>query len=107
MPISWPSQPRDDVSEIDSDSSMPSYPSSDASYDEDQAALIQEEWEESMRQIEAVLSVILLPFFGKWYGRRFAFWGGLGDLCKLTPAWDRYQAFGWSRSLFNLAVSSS
>lgn len=76
MPITWP-QPRDDVSNIsdsDSDSSL-SYTSEFSSGYEDQAAMIQEEWEESMRQIEAVLSVIILPFFGKWYGRRFAFWG--------------------------------
>jgi hypothetical protein len=78
MPITWPdpARPADDVSEAGSDSSDLSYPSSVSSYDsEDHAALIQEEWEESLRQIETVLSVIILPFFGKWYGRRVAFWG--------------------------------
>lgn len=74
MPITWPEKTHhgDDVSDT---SSLPSYPSSESSFDEDDhAAMIQEEWEESMRQIESVLSVIILPFFGKWYGRRFAFW---------------------------------
>lgn len=73
MPIDWP---KDSDAQSDSDtSSLGSY-LSDSSFDsEDQSALIQEEWEESMRQIEAVLSVIILPFFGKWWGRRFAFWG--------------------------------
>lgn len=53
-----------------------SYPSSDDSYDpDDRAALIQEEWEESMAQIEMVISVILMPVLGKWMGRRTAFWG--------------------------------
>jgi hypothetical protein len=37
--------------------------------------MIQEEWEESLRQMEVVLSIIIMPFFGKWYGRRFAYWG--------------------------------
>lgn len=37
--------------------------------------MIQEEWEESLRQMEVVLSIIIMPFFGKWYGRRWAYWG--------------------------------
>jgi hypothetical protein len=39
--------------------------------------MIQEEWEESLRQLETVLSIIVLPFFGKWYGRQAAYWGEL------------------------------
>lgn len=76
MPIDWPKD-ASTQSDDDDTSSLGSYlSSSDDSFDsEDQSALIQEEWEESMRQIEAVLSVIILPFFGKWWGRRFAFWG--------------------------------
>lgn len=75
MPIEWPT---DTIDSDDDTSSLGSYLSSEDSFDsEDQSALIQEEWEESMRQIEAVLSVIILPFFGKWWGRRFAFWGEL------------------------------
>lgn len=108
MPIEWPK----DVSQSDIDddtSSLGSYlSSSDESFDsEDQSALIQEEWEESMRQIEAVLSVIILPFFGKWWGRRFAFWGESSWRCgrapKLTPAFDRYKIFGWTPALLGLS----
>lgn len=45
-------------------------------YDEDEtSAMIQAEWEESMRQLEAVVSIVLIPFFGKWWGRKWAFWG--------------------------------
>jgi hypothetical protein len=96
MPISWPAptRPTDDVSESDASEAL-SYPSSDASFDsEDHAALIQEEWEESLRQIESVISVILLPFFGKWYGRRVAFWGESecegGDEASSGPRLLRY-----------------
>lgn len=75
MPIEWPSASPAPPSVDGSDDSL-SYPSSEASYDsDDQHALIQEEWEESMRQLEMVFSVILLPFLGKWWGRKFAFWG--------------------------------
>lgn len=74
MPIEWPSASPPSVDGSDDDSL--SYPSSEASFDsDDQHALIQEEWEESMRQLEMVFSVILLPFLGKWWGRKFAFWG--------------------------------
>lgn len=85
MPIEWPSATAPSVDGSDDDAaaaSSLSYPSSEASYDsddgdddDDQHALIQEEWEESMRQLEMVCSVILLPFLGKWWGRKFAFWG--------------------------------
>jgi hypothetical protein len=100
MPIEWPKD-----SEIDDDtSSLGSYlSSSDESFDsEDQSALIQEEWEESMRQIEAVLSVIILPFFGKWWGRRFAFWGG-SHVDAADPAYDRYKLFGWTPAILGLS----
>ncbi|TXT13183.1 hypothetical protein VHUM_01584 [Vanrija humicola] len=105
MPISWPDASADapaggvraalsaaDVSPDISSSSLPSYPSSDASdFSDDQSALIQEEWDESMRQIEGVISLLILPFFGKWYGRKVAFW-----------AYDRYQAVGFTRQFFGL-----
>jgi hypothetical protein len=76
MPINWPAQATPGHDDDVSDTTSVSYPSSDDSYDpDDHAAMIQEEWEESLRQIETVLSVIILPFFGKWMGRRTAFWG--------------------------------
>lgn len=43
--------------------------------------MIQEEWEESMRQLETMLSILILPFFGRWYGRRWAYWGELLHTC--------------------------
>jgi hypothetical protein len=69
MPIPYPQQTPS--------SSSSSSSSSDASSDfdeEEQAAMIQEEWEESLRQLEVVFSIVVIPFFGKWYGRRFGFW---------------------------------
>lgn len=49
--------------------------------------MIQEEWEESLRQMEVVFSIIVLPFFGKWYGRRFSYWGG-SLLPFYSDVWD-------------------
>ena len=67
MPIPYPRQ-----ESLSSSSSA----SSEASFDEDEErALIQEEWEESLRQMEVVMSIIIMPFFGKWFGRQWAYWG--------------------------------
>ena len=67
--------------------------------------MIQEEWEESLRQLETVLSIVIIPFFGKWYGRRFSYWGGLqlprgvADI----SAFDRYHQYGGlTRAFFGL-----
>ncbi|KAK6530336.1 hypothetical protein TWF694_003693 [Orbilia ellipsospora] len=32
------------------------------------------EWQESMKQLELLLSMVLIPFAGKWLGRRCAIW---------------------------------
>lgn len=120
MPISWPDADAPegvraalsaaDISPDITSSSLPSYPSSDASdYSDDQAALIQEEWDESMRQIEGVISLLILPFFGKWYGRKVAFWGELqqrsagSHSSHAHTAYDRYQTVGgFTRQFFGL-----
>ncbi|KAI0034256.1 hypothetical protein K488DRAFT_84111 [Vararia minispora EC-137] len=33
---------------------------------------LQKEWEESLRQLAGIFSVVLLPYLGKWLGRRYA-----------------------------------
>ena len=57
------------------DSLAPSDSSSDMSEDELDRALAQKEWEESLSQLTQVFSVVLLPYFGKWLGRRYAYAG--------------------------------
>jgi len=31
---------------------------------------MQQEWEESLQQLQMLCSIVLLPFLGKWLGRR-------------------------------------
>jgi hypothetical protein len=57
------------VDSLDSSSS-----SSDDSFEED-ARLAQQEWEQSLRDIWHLLSVVLLPYAGKYFGRSFSYWG--------------------------------
>ncbi|KAJ7225630.1 hypothetical protein GGX14DRAFT_349555 [Mycena pura] len=49
--------------------------SSQASYDSDEdLRLAQQEWEESLHQLQQLFSIVLLPFLGKWLGRRWSQW---------------------------------
>ena len=33
------------------------------------------EWKESVQQLELLLSMVLVPYLGKYFGRKFAYWG--------------------------------
>jgi len=54
-----------------------------SSYDSDEEYQIaQREWEESLGQLQQLVAAVLLPFFGKWLGRRWSHIGSflLNDL---------------------------
>lgn len=49
---------------------------SDSSLDLDEEALLaQQEWEESVEQLQKLISFVLLPMAGKYFGRTFSYWG--------------------------------
>ncbi|PLB52717.1 hypothetical protein P170DRAFT_434438 [Aspergillus steynii IBT 23096] len=35
----------------------------------------EEEWRESIEQLELLLTMVLVPFVGKYFGRKCAYWG--------------------------------
>jgi hypothetical protein len=41
---------------------------------EEQVSDAQQEWEESVRQLEGLLYLVLLPIAGKFFGRRLAYY---------------------------------
>lgn len=47
---------------------------SEISYDseEEEERLAQQEWDESVQQLQLLMTVVVLPFFGKWLGRRWS-----------------------------------
>lgn len=48
---------------------------SEASYDSDEEyRLAQQEWEESLQQLQQLVSVVVLPMFGKLLGRQWSYW---------------------------------
>lgn len=65
-------------SEDDADSLPESEPDSDdvtisdSDYDDSDA---ERQWKESLEQLELLLSMVLVPYAGKYFGRKFAFWG--------------------------------
>ncbi|KZV75486.1 hypothetical protein PENSPDRAFT_624153 [Peniophora sp. CONT] len=65
--------------------------SDDLDYEDDDYALAQKEWEESLSQLTQVFSVVLLPYFGKWLGRRYAY-----------AAYARYLQVGLGKAFFGL-----
>lgn len=48
---------------------------SDEGSDSDDDGDAEEEWQESLRQLEMLISMVAVPFLGKWIGRRTAYWG--------------------------------
>lgn len=60
-----------------SDASLDDMSSTASSYDSDEEyRLAQQEWEESLHQLQQLVAIVLLPIFGKWMGRR---WSHLGS----------------------------
>ncbi|CEL57675.1 hypothetical protein RSOLAG1IB_02418 [Rhizoctonia solani AG-1 IB] len=66
---------------------------SEISYDseEEEERLAQQEWDESVQQLQLLLTVVVFPFFGKWLGRR---WSNI--------LFERYQTLGFGKRFFGL-----
>ncbi len=87
--------------------SIDSYFSSDLS-DDEEYRLAQQEWEESLEQLAQIVSVVLLPFLGRWLGRRWSYWGMFTIFSPLPTsvvtcyiiAYARYVRLGLGRSFF-------
>lgn len=62
-----------DIHDDDLDS-LPSISSSLLSSETGDSADAQHEWEESLEQVQLLLTMVLMPFAGKYLGRKFAYW---------------------------------
>lgn len=68
-------QPPSDNDDLDS---LPSISTELLSSEADSDA--QREWEASLEQLQLMLTMVLIPFAGKYFGRKFAYW-----------SWARYM----------------
>ncbi|GJE85735.1 hypothetical protein PsYK624_018140 [Phanerochaete sordida] len=80
--------------------SLDSLAPSDDSYDSDEETrLAQLEWEESLEQLQQLFAMVMVPWFGKWLGRRWSYW-----------AYARYIRLGLGKPFFlgerNLAATT-
>ncbi|KAK3402749.1 hypothetical protein B0T20DRAFT_342274 [Sordaria brevicollis] len=93
-----PHSPSTDTDDVDS---LPSISSSildsDSEYDDESDA--QKEWEKSLEQLQLLMTMVLIPFAGKFLGRKFAYW-----------SWGRYMEWmhgvkieWYNKTLFNIA----
>ncbi len=60
-------------SDLDDVDSLPSTSTEDFDSDEEYEDA-QREWETSIQQLELLLTMIIIPFAGKYFGRKFAYW---------------------------------
>lgn len=47
---------------------------SSEAFEREQDQLARQEWEEGVRQLQMAFQLVLIPFFGKWLGRRWSYW---------------------------------
>lgn len=70
--------------------------------------MLQQEWEESLEDLQRLLTFVLMPFLGKWLGRRWSHWGELVMLLDILSvcltshkiAFARYTRLGLGKSFF-------
>lgn len=55
----------------------------------------QKEWEASLQQLELVLTMVIVPYAGKYFGRKFAYW----SKCRMFQKYEDYRLIGvgWAK----------
>lgn len=61
-----------DANEVNS---LPSSSTSSSVDDDEYVSDAEREWRESLQQIELLLTMVLVPYVGKYFGRKCAYWG--------------------------------
>lgn len=51
---------------------------SDSALDDDEESDAEKEWKESLQQLELLLTMVVVPYVGKYFGRKCAYWGESG-----------------------------
>lgn len=62
-------------SEADEIDSLPSSSTSSSVDDDEYVSDAEREWRESLQQMELLLTMVLVPYIGKYFGRKCAYWG--------------------------------
>lgn len=54
------------------------------------------EWRESLQQLELILTMVLIPYIGKYFGRKLAYWGKATYEQSSAPESDMTH-LGWAK----------
>lgn len=63
------------ASEADDIDSLPSSTTSSTADEEEYISDAEREWKESLQQLELLLTMVMVPYLGKYFGRKCAYWG--------------------------------
>lgn len=83
---------KDDVDSLPSDSTSELYSEADSD--------AQAEWERSLEQLQLLLTMLIVPWMGKYFGRKFAYWSkpfprhSCRPLSALRPN-PKFHSRGW------------
>jgi hypothetical protein len=55
--------------------SLPSTETSGSLVDEERESDAEKQWQESLQQLELLLTMVIVPYIGKYFGRKAAYWG--------------------------------
>ena len=67
-------EPHVSSSEADIDS-LPSSSTSSSADEDEYVSDAEREWRESLQQMELLLTMVRVPYIGKYFGRKFAYYG--------------------------------
>lgn len=59
--------------------------------EEEELSDAEREWRESLQQLELMLTLLLIPYIGKYFGRKFAYWGGFDFCFSSMESWAQGQ----------------
>ncbi|KAL6704096.1 hypothetical protein ACN47E_008759 [Coniothyrium glycines] len=68
-------EPHSSSSEADEIDSLPSSSTSSSLDEEEYVSDAEREWRESLQQLELLLTMVMVPYLGKYFGRKAAYWG--------------------------------
>lgn len=68
------STPSDEVASLP-DSAPSDDIDDDEEDEEEELSDAEKQWQESLQQMELLLTMVVVPYAGKYFGRRFAYWG--------------------------------
>jgi len=55
--------------------SLPESVATSSTAEDQEASDLNREWRESLQQLELLLTMVLIPYVGKYFGRKLAYWG--------------------------------